>query len=152
MLTLDYRPTESSAGCTKISSESCHCLPLTPHLSPSPSFLSFHKVDCDSREKDCLREVSNPTHQPSGETLCSHLLCAHRVAAGCATPLSGLDTPVLQHHWNNGVRVVFNNVHSHRDASLNIKLYTNISKIMSLALWQRHMTCICSYSNIVLNF
>ena len=42
--------------------------------------------------------------------------------------------------------------YSHRDASLNIELYSNISKIISLALRQRHMTCICSYSNILLGF
>ena len=99
MSTLDYRPTESSAGCTTTSSE-FFLSSLLVLSSPSPptlvSPLPSYQVDCDSREKDGLREVSNPTHQPSGETLCPHLLCAHRGTAGCAASLPGLDTPVLQ--------------------------------------------------------
>ena len=61
----------------------------------------------DSRKEDCLREVSNPTHQPSGEALCPHLLSTHTVAAGGAAPLAELDTPVLQCHWNIRVRDLY---------------------------------------------
>ena len=78
------------------------------HQSSPCLFLpTSYQVDCDSRKKDCLREVSNPTHQPSGEALCPHLLSTHRVAAEGAAPLPELDTPVLQCHWNIRVRDLY---------------------------------------------
>ena len=97
MLTSDCRRTESNAGCTTTSSKSHLCFDclFCPHTSPS---LHSHQINRDSREEYCLWEVPDPTHQPSGETLRPHLLCAHRMAVGCAGTLPGLDTAILQSH------------------------------------------------------
>jgi len=132
MLTSACRPTGSSAECTTTSSECAvlfisHTSSVLSLSSLSSSFSSidpFHstltcflpslpssslpppcyQANCDSREEDSVWEISHTTHQPSGEALCPHLLHARKGRAGCATPLPGLDTPVLQCHQNIRVR------------------------------------------------